>query len=509
MTPVRLKTLSLAGWAMLVWGLPFSHAAMSIGTAWVGVLALWNLCTTPQSRHNLTCSPHWRPLLWLVALLGWSTLSMLWTNDAMWGWRMLGLQWPIVVLMAAWPALGMVEHDRLKVQGWVLGSACVAMLTCLLWGGWNLVQGEALDGRDWSPWVSHVRLSLFAALGLGWAALSRALWQLALFSLVWAVFVGVTGSLTSALLLPMSWAWIGLQRFPDTWQPWYRGGVLALTAVGVLAAAWTLQPTPLPAQPWPTTSSWGNPYVHRPDRLASENGHRLHMHVCRAEWEQAWDQISDVPLSTLSQAGFPLSARLWRYLTSKGWPKDGSHILQLAPAEVERIESGATSMVERRGFQARMAAFRWEWETWLEGGNPSGHSVFQRLEHWGAGWCAWSQAWWIGNGAGDAEAALQSGYEATGTQLASQHRHRAHMQHLTWGVTGGLVAVVLWMAFLGSQVWGIRAVKGAVWGGLVVALSCMFEDTLETQAGVMVAGLGWTLVSAVQANKPSAASEAS
>ena len=63
--------------------------------------------------------------------------------------------------------------------------------------------------------------------------------------------------------------------------------------------------------------------------------------------------------------------------------------------------------------------------------------------------------------------------------------------------------------FLGSQVWGIRAVKGAVWGGLVVALSCMFEDTLETQAGVMVAGLGWTLVSAVQANKPSAASEAS
>ena len=155
------------------------------------------------------------------------------------------------------------------------------------------------------------------------------------------------------------------------------------------------------------------------------------MSVCRQEWDQAWNQVSDVPLNTKSQAGFPLSARLWRYLTSKGWPKDGAHILQLTPDEVDRIESGATSVVTHRGFQARLASFRWEWETWLEGGNPSGHSVFQRLEHWAAGWHALGQALWVGHGAGDAEAALQAGYEATGTRLATQHRHRAHMQHLS------------------------------------------------------------------------------
>ena len=155
---------------------------------------------------------------------------MVWTSDASWGWRVLGLQWPMLVLMTAWPALGMDDHDRAKVHGWVLGSAGVAMAVCLGWGAWQLSQGEVLEGRDWSPWVSHVRLSLFAALGLGWAATSRAMWQLALFSLVWGAFVGVTGSLTSAVLLPMSWAWIGLQRIPNTWQPWYRGGVLALAA---------------------------------------------------------------------------------------------------------------------------------------------------------------------------------------------------------------------------------------------------------------------------------------
>ena len=509
MTPSRLNTLSLAGWAMLVWGLPFSHAAMSMGTAWLGVLALWALCTSSKAGHNLTSASSWRPMLCLTALLGWSTLSMVWTSDVSWGWRVLGLQWPILVLMLAWPALDMGELDRSKVQGWVFGSAGLAMVVCLAWGGWCLSQGEVLEGRGWSPWVSHVRLSLFAALGLGWAATSRPLWQLAVFSIVWSTFVGATGSLTSAVLLPMSWVWIGLQRIPNAWQPWYRGGALTLIGLAAMAAAWTLQPTPLPDQPWPTTTSWGNPYQHRPERLASENGHRLHMHVCRVEWGQAWDQISDVPLSTLSQAGFPLSARLWRYLTSKGWPKDGAHILQLTPAEVKRIESGATSVVERRGFRARLAAFRWEWETWLEGGNPSGHSVFQRLEHWAAGWHAWKQAWWIGHGAGDAEMALQEGYEATGTRLASQHRHRTHMQHLTWGVTGGLVGILLWLAFLGSHMWAVRAVKSALWGGLVVALSCVFEDTLETQAGVMVAGLAWALVGGRQANRPKATSATS
>ena len=72
-----------------------------------------------------------------------------------------------------------------------------------------------------------------------------------------------------------------------------------------------------------------------------------------------------------------------------------------------------------------------------------------------------------------------------------------------------MVAVLLWLAFLGSQMWTAGTVKGALWGSLVVALSCVFEDTLETQAGAMVAGLAWALASGVQANKPNAASEAS
>ena len=72
-----------------------------------------------------------------------------------------------------------------------------------------------------------------------------------------------------------------------------------------------------------------------------------------------------------------------------------------------------------------------------------------------------------------------------------------------------MVAILLWLAFLGTHMWTARIVKGALWGGLVVALSCVFEDTLETQAGAVVAGLAWALASSVQANNPKAASETS
>ena len=458
MTPSRLNTLSLAGWAALVWGLPFSHAAMSIGTAWLGVLAVVGLCTSPEARRRLTSSSSWRPLLCLAALLGWSTLSMVWTSDASWGWRVLGLQWPILVLMLAWPALGMDDRDHAKVHGWVLGSAGLAMAVCLGWGAWQLSQGEVLEGRDWSPWVSHVRLSLFAALGLGWAATSRPMWQLALFSLVWGAFVGVTGSLTSAVLLPLSWAWIGLQRVPDTWQRRYRGGVLALTAVAAVAAVWVLQPTPLPAQPWPTTTSWGNPYQHRPERLASENGHRLHMHVCRAEWDQAWDQISDVPLSTLSQAGFPLSA-------------------PLAVPDLEGLAEGRGAHPPARpcrGATHRSGGHLCGGTSRLRGapcglslgmGNVAGRGqplwtlgvpTPRALGRWGArvgpspvGW-----AWRRRCGSGASGGVQRDRHQTCLPTPAPRPQPAPHL-----GGHRGLVAILLWLAFLGTHMWTARTVN--------------------------------------------------
>ena len=85
---------------------------------------------------------------------------MVWTSDVSWGWRVLGLQWPILVLMLAWPALGMSEQDRSRGKVGCWGA--LGWRWDLPWGGWHLAKARCWK-VDWSPWVSHVRLSLFAA----------------------------------------------------------------------------------------------------------------------------------------------------------------------------------------------------------------------------------------------------------------------------------------------------------------------------------------------------------
>ena len=126
----------------------------------------------------------------------------------------------------------------------------------------------------------------------------------------------------------------------------------------------------------------------------------------------------------------------------------------------------------------------------MDGGNPSGHSVVQRFEHWSAGLTAWLARPFIGHGMGDTPEAMADAYAQMGSQLSPNHRHRAHMQHLTWGISGGVLGLLLWLGFWRS--WWKRIGSqstAALWGGVVLVLSCVFEDTWETQAGIVVSFL--------------------
>lgn len=119
--------------------------------------------------------------------------------------------------------------------------------------------------------------------------------------------------------------------------------------------------------------------------------------------------------------------------------------------------------------------------------------MFQRFEHWRAGWHGWNESLLWGHGIGDAEAAIQRSYLALETPLSETFRHRAHMQYLTLGMTGGCIALALWLAFASSWLWRFRRHAVAQWAWLLVSLSFLFEDTLETQAGVALVGLAFAL----------------
>ena len=162
---------------------------------------------------------------------------------------------------------------------------------CWLGESWRTLDGVDLQGREWTPWTSHIRLSMLFALGMVWGNNQQRMWRLIYLGL-WLAFTSVTGSFTSALLLPLAlgwWLWHAthgaVRRRVATA---FLAGVLGLI-VGLAQWLQTV-PLPSPADELPTHTSWGNPYTHLPESTLSEGGHRVHLFWCEQEWETAWNR---------------------------------------------------------------------------------------------------------------------------------------------------------------------------------------------------------------------------
>ena len=315
---------------------------MTLGTVWV------TLCALLVLKQRRTPSKSSGPLIWLLGLFAWGWLSLLWSDNLDWGLQLASIQVTLLTLAFSWHV---VPRPDLTAK-WVFQSAALAMAGVLAWGAWRVGQGEVLAGRDWTPWTSHIRLAMLAALGWVWGAQHQSKTSIVLFGALWAFFTAVTGSLTNALLWPLALIWVLWGRF----SPSARRGLLAgsaaitLTLAGGMALWLRPVPLPVPRAELPAFTAQGHAYIHHPERVVSEGGHRLHLFLCPTEWEDAWSQISDLPLHEPNAAGFTVRDRLPRYLTSLGWPKDGEHILQLSPKMSGPLKKVRRTLLLRKDF---------------------------------------------------------------------------------------------------------------------------------------------------------------
>lgn len=489
---------ALVGWAMLVWGLPWSHAAMSVGSIGIIASALWASLLKPippktRLLQGMTFIIRGRdPLAWLAGLFAWLSISILWSNEVpghslVLIWTMWGLLW----------AVRWVPPTLHVMVRWTAWSAGLGMAGALIHGAWAMWHGEILAARDWTPWVSHIRLSLLGALAAGWTITNPGAWShprrsWGILMTLWGLFTAATGSLTSALLWPVVLFLAILHRWKQpSVQRVAWGGLAVLTSAGFAGMLIWLSPVPLPEKPWEEFTPWGNRYLHQPDRVLSEGGNRVFMYTCEQEWDSAWSQVSDQLLDGRDSSLRPV---LLRYLTSLGVPKDGASILALRPDQVADIENRQTHARELKGLRGRFREIRFELEMWQDGGNPSGHSLTQRLEHWRAGWWAGKTGGLCGHGLGDVQNSLERAYDSLNSKLQPEFRHSTHNQGLFWWVAGGWMALGLAAGFLGVSLLRIASLPVdrralSAWGLVVLFLSCLFEDTLTTQAGIAVATL--------------------
>ncbi|MBM3437305.1 MAG: O-antigen ligase family protein, partial [Bacteroidetes bacterium] len=120
------------------------------------------------------------------------------------------------------------------------------------------------------------------------------------------------------------------------------------------------------------------------------------------------------------------------------------------------------------------------------GANPGGMSVVQRIEYWKAAFSIIADNFWTGVGTGDMDTAFKERYAKMNSRLAPEFQHRSHNQFLAifvaFGIFGLLwfVATLIYPPVFLKKIFEFRFLAFYI----IIILSMLVEDTLETQQGV-------------------------
>jgi hypothetical protein len=234
-------------------------------------------------------------------------------------------------------------------------------------------------------------------------------------------------------------------------------------------------------------SPYGNLYIHEPEQ-GTENGKYLYLYICNKELEKAWNERSEIPFDSLDAKGQRLKYTMYRYLTSLDLRKDKDGIDALSEQDIRNIENGIANIHYTKGIgiKSRLLKIIFEYENYLRTGNPSGHSVMQRVEYWKTGWSIVQKNFWIGVGTGDMDMVFKEEYNLLNSKLTEEARRRAHNQYLSIWIGFGLIGLIWFLIVVFYPPFALKRFENIYFSLFYISfvVSMLTEDTIETQAGV-------------------------
>jgi O-antigen ligase len=181
---------------------------------------------------------------------------------------------------------------------------------------------------------------------------------------------------------------------------------------------------------------------------------------------------------------------LIRYMSSLGLRKDAEGFAQLTDADLNNIFNGIPSVVYAEGgVKSRLARITMELQKHLEGADPNGSTIQQRIEYWRTGWDLIKKHPVFGVGVGDVQDAFNQQYELNQTRLFEENRLHSHQQFATIWISVGIVGLLIFLMniLLTIQIaFRLQSILLYLFV-IIITFSYFFEDTLETQVGVSLA----------------------
>jgi hypothetical protein len=493
----------VAALAMAVIGMPLSKVLISISM--FVLLGNWLLEGGLKEKLNLFFKN--RIAVVLASLYVLHLIGLFWTSDFAFAFKDLKTKLPLLVLpliLSSTPALS-EKNFRIVLHIFLFALFCETMV-----GVYNLYgfSGKIITNmREMTSHVSHIRFSLMLCLGIfsvpyiihKWKDEYSQSQKIVLGSVAaWFIFFLVILQAANGLIIFFATGLFSLfYMILKSESRKLKVAFFSVLIIAVAAAAvWTtkrckkVQPCKSGeyVSELDSLTALGNPYTHNLNDKRVENGNLLGIYVSWKELEEAWNKRSVIKFTDKDKNGNMVCFTLERFLASKDYRKDAEGVEKLTDVEVMAIQNGVANYryLDKLSFSDRLYEILWEFEDYRRNGNPSGHSVVQRFEYWKAALNIIKENIILGVGTGDVATAYKEQYEKMKSPLEERFRKRAHNQYLTIAVTFGVVGFVWFIVSLFYPLAVHRFKPGYLYTVflVIVLLSFVSEDTLESQAGL-------------------------
>ena len=487
--------------------LPWSTAFLSL--AQMLLVANWIVAgvVTRTAPQRWSAALTKAPSLVFLSFFLLHVVGLLWTTELGWGSDLVRILLPVLSLGAV-----LAGSERLNAA---------SFRTILVLGAWSAVastvfgvvfsRASAEDYRGLSMFISHIRLVLllcFAIVVLLWDLRRGPRWAMVgrLLAIGWSLyFINRLGSIQGFFILAVLaavalWYWLNNMKPMLRWA--VRGAlVLAPLVLLVVLLREVRVRTALPdAAVLALTphSAGGERYEQDLRNAQQENGTHVWTHIAWKELRRTWARRSAMRFNEKDGRGHTLESTALRYLASRGLTKDSVGVMALTDEDVRAIERGVPNWKEgeRSMVQARFDEVLFELQNYRDKGTAGGHSMAMRLEFWRMGWSIAREHWDTGVGTGDTQLAFNEAYERQRTSLAPEWRHRAHNQYLTLWISFGVFGLLWSLLSWWWPAWALGAWRTPLFvaWALIFAISCLTDDTIETQAGATFFGFYYALL---------------
>lgn len=482
---------------VMIIGVPSSRILMSISQISFGVL--WLAHGKWKQKWNQFIGN--KAVLVLVSLFLIHIVGVFYSTDIEYAMKDLRTKIPILIIPFMFSSFPKITHSQFeKLLYFFVGSVMFVSFYVTISHFVTQEEIRHIISRDF---ISHIRFSLSVNLAIFYLIFLRVNNSyrngLDIFSFViffWLLFFlffleAFTGIIVFIVLVFSILTYL-IFMSQNIWKRIVYFGVIVFGVTGItLYMVQFVQKNTKLEELIPneleTTTAYGGTYRHD-IKGETENGKYIYIYLCEIEMREAWKKRSILPYDDLDYKDQELRYTLFRYLTSKDLRKDREGIEALTVKDVKNIENGIANYHYTHGIgvEARLMSILLEYNNYRRTGDPSGHSVMQRVEYWRTAYRIIEENFWFGVGTGDMNIAFQQEYNSMNSKLSFDWRLRTHNQYLSIWVGLGIIGFLWFLFVLFYPPIHLHAFKNIYYFIFFIAfvISMLTEDTIETQAGV-------------------------